>query len=166
MVKMPVNFATTLQREIAPPATSQIAGYGVGRPIQVLLVEDDPEAAVLARIFLAEDTEQQFRVEWSPSLREAMSRLTEPGIDVVLLDLGMPELSGYRTFRALRISAGEELPIVVLTSDERHESRDLTLESGASEYLLKHTSTPLRLRQALRDAFLRYHPGRPDNSDN
>ncbi|MEO8129317.1 MAG: response regulator [Bryobacteraceae bacterium] len=163
---MPVNLATTLQCEFAPPATSQITGFGAGRPIQVLLVEDDPEAAVLARIFLAEDTEQQFRVEWSASLRDAMTRLTEPGIDVVLLDLGMPELTGYRTFRALRISAGEQLPIVVLTSDERHESKDLTLESGASGYLLKHSSTPDGLRRALRDAFLRYRPGRASLTDN
>jgi two-component system catabolic regulation response regulator CreB len=118
------------------------------------LVEDSPEAAELVKIYLTQEQANQFRVEWMSSLREAMSRLRQPGVDVVLLDLGLPELSGYKSYRAIEAMAGRHIPVVILTADDRSISRDLTLKSGASGYLLKHESSPAQLKQALLGAFL------------
>ena len=88
-------------------------------PIQVLLVEDNMEAAWLVQMCLEGVSAEQFRVEWSQNLLEAMTRLAQPGIEVVLLDLGLPELNGYRSFRAIDAAAGGKLPVVILTSDDR-----------------------------------------------
>jgi DNA-binding response OmpR family regulator len=92
--------------------------------IKVLLVEDDPEDAVLTRVQLSEGSDSPFQIEWKEDFQTAMARLQEPGIDVVLLDLGMKELQGYRTHLAIkRVSAA---PVVILTSDESANSQDLT----------------------------------------
>ena len=136
------------------------AATGVGRPIQVLLVEDSPEAAELVKVYLSEDGAASFRVEWACNLVEAMTRLARPGLDVVLLDLGLPELSSYKSYRAIDVAAGPQLPVVILTSDERSVSRNLTLGFGASDYLLKHESSPAVLKQALRSAVMRSRPVR------
>jgi DNA-binding response OmpR family regulator len=125
------------------------AKTAVDWPIQVLLVEDNEEAAWLVQFCLAGNEDQQFRVEWASDLLQAMTRLAQPGIEVVLLDLGLPELSGYRSFRAIDTAADGKIPVVILTSDDTTDSRGLTLECGVSEYLLKATISPARLRAAL-----------------
>ncbi len=83
---------------------------------------------------------------------------SKPGLDVVLLDLGLPELNSYKSYRAIDVAAGPRVPVVILTSDDRAVSRDLTLGFGASDYLLKNQSSPARLKQALRNAVM--HRGR------
>jgi len=148
------NCAAALAREIAEPVVAPRTGAALDKPIHVLLVEDHREAAEQTQIRLAQEGEYRFRVEWTSSLLEAMQRLGKPGIDVVLLDLGMPELSGYKTFRAIEAATEDKLPIVVFTSDESPVSRDLTLGCGAAGYLLKRKSSPAQLRQALGSAVI------------
>lgn len=147
----PYAFQANLSRS---PHT-QVA---VDWPIQVLLVEDNEEAAWLVRIYLTENQHGQFRVEWTQNLLQAMERLAQPGVEIVLLDLGLPELNGYRTFRAVEAATGGKVPIVILTSDDRALSRELTMGFGASEYLLKHRMSPDQLRQAILEAIQHGHP--------
>ena len=148
---MDLCSATTLVWETPIPVITQTE-TAVGHPIQVLLVEDDPESAELIELGLIDCDEHRFRIEWSPNLLHAMTRLCEPGIEVVVLALGLPELHGYKSFRAIKSVAGKKLPIVILTSDESRLSKDLTLGFGASDYLVKDRSTPNDLRHALLDA--------------
>ena len=141
--------------QLTPPdATRRVVAAGA--PIQVLLVEDDPQMAELVQVSLFEGTNDRFHVEWVPNLVEALTRLSQPGIDVVLLDLGLPELSGYKSYRVIEAGAGRSLPVVILTADDRHVSKDLTL--GAAGYLLKHQTTPAQLKQALLNAARRHRP--------
>jgi len=158
---MESNYATAVVCEIVPTDVLPEPRAGVARPIQVLLVEDDADAAELVRIRLTEDSEDPFRVEWSPNLFEAMNRLTDPGIDVILLDLGLPELSGYRSYRAIEAAAGHRIPVVIFTSDDRDNVRQLILEFGASDYLVKGSCSPARLRRALRVAVMRTGTEKP-----
>ncbi len=117
--------------------------------ITVLLVEDDPEQAILTRLQVV-DGDSPFRLEWKEDLQAAMTRLREPGIDVVLLDLGMQEMEGYKTHLAIkRVSA---TPVVILTSDERAASQDLTKTLGATHYLIKQRASPVDVRRALWEA--------------
>jgi DNA-binding response OmpR family regulator len=125
-------------------------------PIQVLLVEDNTEAAWLVQMCLEGNEVEQFRVEWSQNLQQAMTRLAQPGIEVVLLDLGLPELNGYRSFRAIDAAAGGKVPVVILTSDDRGVSKHLTV--GASDYLIKEKISPVQLRQSLLDAIRKGRP--------
>jgi glutamate dehydrogenase (NAD(P)+) len=126
-------------------------GGGVGlHPIRVLLIEDNEEAAVLVRIGLVEDPADPMEVEWSRTIVEGINRLKEPGIDAILLDLGMPELTGYLSFSVIEAAADPVIPVVVLTGDERPHVRALALERGASDFLLKGRSTARHVRETLR----------------
>jgi DNA-binding NarL/FixJ family response regulator len=81
-----------------------------------------------------------------------MMRLGKPDIDVVLLDLGMPELTGHKTHLAITSVVGKSVPVVILTSDDSTISRNLTIAQGAANYLVKRRTTPFELRQALHEA--------------
>jgi DNA-binding response OmpR family regulator len=139
------------------PSPSAIA-LPVDLPVQVLLVEDSEEAAWLVQLCLTGQRDQ-FRVEWSQNLFNAMTRLATPGIEVVLLDLGLPELTGYRSFRAIDAAAGGKVPVVILTSDDRGLSKQLTVGFGASDYLMKDRISPFALREALLGAIRRGRVG-------
>ena len=154
MTRMQFSHAATLHCEIPTRAVTLRPATAAGWPIQVLLVEDSVEQAQLVRIYLSEDQENLFRVEWAPTLIDGMTRLAHPGIEVVLLDLGLPELKGYRSYRAIE-AATYKAPVVIYTSDDSSVSRDLTLGFGASDYLLKGESSSAEIRKALRNAVIR-----------
>jgi len=146
-----------------PPVQAMPATALTGGEIRVLLVEDDPEAAELDKILLTSTEDGIFRVDWCPNLITAMIKLAEPDTwDVVLLDLGLPELNGYKTFRAVQMVAPRPVPVVILTSDETKLTKDLTVGYGSSErepgrahpvaYLTKRNLTEGELRRALRRA--------------
>ncbi len=125
-------------------------GAACDRPIQVLLIEDDQEHADWTVSLLASDS-GDFRVERTGTLVEAMIRLSEPQIDVILLDLGMPELQGYRSHTAIRAMA-PRIPVVILTGDDSYVSRDAAWAGGAKDYLLKGETSADQLRRALQRA--------------
>jgi CheY-like chemotaxis protein len=77
---------------------------------------------------------------------------------VILLDLGLPELSGYKSYRAVEATVEGKVPIVILTSDERNLSKELTMGFGAADYLLKSANSPSQLRQALLNAIVLFRP--------
>jgi DNA-binding response OmpR family regulator len=125
--------------------------------IRVLLVEDDPESAQLTSTRVREGRDSPFQVEWTDDLQNAISRLAQPGIDVVLLDFGMLESSGCNSDLGITRVAGMKIPIVILTSDESTLSRHLTLGHGASSYLVKRRTTSVELRHALHQAVVSSH---------
>lgn len=126
-------------------------------PIRVLLVEDDPAAVELVRLRLASHNDQDFVIEWTPGLYQAVKRLARPDLDVILLDLGLPEVNGYQTYLSIRSAAAQILPIVVLTADERPVSRHVSVSRGASAYFIKSRVSSLELRSALRNAVRGFH---------
>jgi DNA-binding response OmpR family regulator len=128
--------------------------------LRVLLIEDEPEAANLVSAYLTERREDRFQVEWIPDLLDAMFRLQHAGVDVVLLDLGLPHRDGDKSFRAIQGMTEGKIPIVILTADDRAGSRDLILASGAAGYLTKQQVSGVELRIALRGAVLGFRPNR------
>jgi DNA-binding response OmpR family regulator len=152
-----------MQASCAAPSLSPFASDVESRmnartsewPIQVLLVEDNTDAAWSYMFALTGDGGEQFHLDWAPNLLEAMTRLAQPGIEVVLLDLGLPETTGYKSFLAVDAAAEGKVPVVILTSDDSSGSRDLVLGYGASAYLIKDTVSPGRLRATLLKAVKR-----------
>jgi CheY-like chemotaxis protein len=141
------------------PATRSGTTARPEQPIRVLQVEDDPEATALVRQYL-ETEGNRFILTSNATLRDAMELLAEPEADVILLDLGMPELSGYKSYRALAIATMDSIPIVVYTGDENSGTRQLVQELGAMDYLIKQRCTATRLRQSLYDAVTSFPPNR------
>jgi two-component system, OmpR family, response regulator QseB len=127
--------------------------------VRVLLIEDEPEAADLVRAHLSEPRADRFQVEWIPDLLDAMFRLQHAGVDVVLLDLGLPDRDGDKSFRAIRGMTEGSIPIVILTADDRPGSRELILASGGAGYLTKQHLSGRQLRLALLSAVL-HHAGK------
>jgi len=128
------------------------SGPGLGSPIQVLLIEDDPDAAAYTSAQVSHSQDDIFRVEWKSNLLNAISRLGKPGVDVVLLDIGMPELEGYKTHLAITSVVGKTVPVVILTGDDSIASQAITKVQGASNYLIKQRTSPVELRRALYEA--------------
>ncbi|HEX5364783.1 MAG TPA: EAL domain-containing protein [Gallionella sp.] len=102
----------------------------------VLLVEDDPSDANLARQVLAASTMSLFDVVWVTTIAETIQALSRDHFDVLLLDLSLPDSSGLETVHTLRQTAGT-LPMVVLTGHDDTDFALQTLVAGAQDYLIK-----------------------------
>jgi DNA-binding NarL/FixJ family response regulator len=125
---------------------------GLPLPIQVLLVEDDIDAATYTIPQVRRNQEDMLKVEWKDTVLSAISRLAEPGIDVILLDLGMPGWGGYETHLAIISVVHTTVPVVILTGDESTATHDKTKLQGAANYLIKHRTSTFKLKQALYEA--------------
>lgn len=97
---------------------------------RLLIVEDDPSIATSLR----EGLERHgFEVQHTSSGREAIA--LAPGFDLVLLDLGLPDIDGKEACREIRATA--TVPIIVVTARGDEIDRVLLLELGADDYLVK-----------------------------
>jgi CheY-like chemotaxis protein len=101
--------------------------------LRVLLAEDNPVNALLARALLTRCGCSVLHVGGG---EEALAAARAAAYDVVLLDMRMPDLDGPATARALR-AAGFRLPIVALTANAFADDRRLCLEAGMDGFLTK-----------------------------
>ena len=126
---------------IAPPAQAHIAAAPGAR---VLLAEDNPINAMLARTLLAREG---CSVEHVTDGEAALGALALGDYELVLMDVRMPRLSGMDAARALR-ARGVETPIVALTANAFEDDRRACLAAGMDDFLVKPLS-PEALRRAL-----------------
>ena len=114
----------------------------------VLLIEDSEEAMLLVRFAVEEYGRGAFRLEWAHNLSSGLDHLAQGGVDVVLLDLGLPESSGAESYAWVREIA-PELPIVVLTGDSQMETESAVIASGAEGYLVKNQVSASQMMDAV-----------------
>jgi signal transduction histidine kinase len=122
--------------------------------IKLLLIEDDPGDADLLEEILFEKDESSFILEWAQRLGEGLARLEQGGIDLVLLDLSLPDSEGFETFRRVN-SQAPELPIVVLSGLDDERMAIKAVQQGAQDYLVKGDVDHRLLRRALQYAIER-----------
>jgi len=121
----------------------------------VLLVEDDAAiAAPLARALERED----FRVTLVESGAEAIG-LARGNIDLVLLDLTLPDIDGLEVCRAIR-QTDRRLPVVILTARTDEADVVIGLDAGADDYVTK----PFRLAELLARVRVRLRLTEPDST--
>ncbi len=104
--------------------------------IQILMIEDSPADVAVIRALLAKVRARQFQLEQVGLLAEGMARVEQSGIDVVLLDLSLPDSHGIGGCKQL---AGQSprVPIVVLTGLDDEAVAIETVQQGAQDYLVK-----------------------------
>jgi serine phosphatase RsbU (regulator of sigma subunit) len=126
-------------------------------PIQrsrILLVEDDPDDVWLLRNLLGDRWDGPFELVHVELLEDALRCLETGRIDVILLDLSLPDSHGVETF--LRIYAqAPELPIVILTGLDDQGLALRCVQAGAEDYLVKGQVDDELLVRSLRYAMER-----------
>ncbi|MDP9112706.1 MAG: response regulator [Acidobacteriota bacterium] len=126
----------------------------IKKTLNVLLIEDCPDYAELVRAWLADEGDTQFVLNWADSLLEGMNTLAKGGIDVVLLDLGLPDSSGPQTFRVIK-SAAQSAPIIILSAGESEALALRLVQEGAQDYLVKSSCSSAVLKKAVQFAMVR-----------
>src|SRR5690349_10801781 len=101
--------------------------------MRVLVVEDEPRL----REQLADELRRAgYTVDLAADGAEGLYALTEYPVDVAIVDLGLPKLSGLEVIRQARAD-GRRLPILVLTARDRWQDKVEGLQAGADDYVTK-----------------------------
>lgn len=99
----------------------------------ILVVDDEKSIRALLRLYL---TEAGYTVAEAADGQAAISQVRQGGIDLVLLDLMLPQIDGLDVCRKLRASNGH-IPIIMVTARDDEASRIAGLELGADDYVTK-----------------------------
>jgi two-component system response regulator PhoP len=121
--------------------------------MRLLLVEDDPN---LSRSLGLQLEQAGYSVEKSTDGREGLYYAREYPVDLAIVDLGLPSMSGVELIKQLRAD-GKEYPILVLTARDRWQDKVEVLKLGADDYVVK----PFNVEELLArvDALLRRASG-------
>lgn len=142
-----VRLPIAEDRQFDPGAVPQ-AGYGAPggeakatpsiQDVRVLLVEDDPDGRDMVEHVLSENGGHVRAVD---SAAAALKALAESTFDVVVSDIGMPEVDGYELLHLIR-ARGNLVPAIALTAFARTEDRDKALGAGYAAHLSKPVEPP------------------------
>lgn len=117
----------------------------------LLIIEDNPGDARLLREMLRDDTTYPAHLVLAGTMAEAETCLAANGIDIILLDLGLPDAQGIEAIRRARMAA-PGTPLVVLTGADDDALAASSLQEGAQDYLIKGEIETRSLLRALRYA--------------
>lgn len=124
-----------MNQAVVTPSTNQTAGQ------TICLIEDDPD---ILRLIERELTSRQYRVQSASRGAHGLQMARTHGVDLVVLDLLLPDMSGLEICRTLRQGeATRGLPILILTALAAEADRVRGLDLGADDYLSK----PFSLRE-------------------
>ncbi|MHC5903929.1 response regulator [Streptomyces sp. S6] len=115
---------------------------------RVLVVEDDPQ---LVRALVLNLQARRYDVDAAPDGTTALRLAAAHPPDVVLLDLGLPDMDGVEVIRALRLWT--RVPVMVLSARQASQDKVAALDAGADDYIVKPFSMDellARLRAAVR----------------
>lgn len=115
----------------------------------VLLIDDSQAAMRLVEYALEEFGQQGYVLEWAKTLAEGLDRISKGPVDLVVLDLGLPDCSGPTTYAWVR-ELTKDRPVVVFTADPSEETDFSLTASGVADYLLKEQTSGPQLVQAIR----------------
>ena len=108
----------------------------LSEPIKVLLVEDNRGDARLVKELLKDVSLSHIQLIHVERVSTALAHLANYKIDIVLLDLSLPDGLGLKPLRQIRI-IGQGIPIIILTGLNSPEIAHKAMQHGASHYLVK-----------------------------
>ena len=124
-------------------------------PLRILLVEDNLADARLLREMFSKEKPDSFEFIHFLRMSEAVSHLTKGGVDIVLLDMGLPDAHGLDTVRRTH-AAAPGVPVIVLTGLDDEAVAAEAIREGAQDYLIKGQIENRALPRALRHAIERH----------
>jgi PAS domain S-box-containing protein len=124
--------------------------------LNVLVIEDNPGDVRLVRELLSEILEVNFIIEAAPRVSDGCKRLEKGGVDIVLLDLLLPDSEGLESLRKVQKCA-PKVPIMVLTVIKDEETAVQALSLGAQEYLFKGEMDSSMLARGIKYSVARKH---------
>ncbi len=122
--------------------------------IKALLIEDNPGDARLIKEMLAESKRSTFNLTWVDRLAKGIDYLKNNPVDIVLLDLSLPDSSGPETFERL-VRHVPQMPIIILTGLDDEQLAISLLRSGLQDYIVKDSVNPDMLARSIRYAIER-----------
>jgi two-component system KDP operon response regulator KdpE len=128
-------------------------------PLRILVIDDEPPIRKLLRVGLSA---HGYQIVEASNGKMALARLSEQAPDLVILDLGLPDMEGHELLRTMR-ARNDSVPIVVLSSRDDETGKVQALDSGADDYVTKPFGMDellARMRAALRHQ-LQIHGERP-----
>jgi len=137
-------FLHRVQANLPPPKRQMLEQLHQTDPVlanrKILIVDDDLRNIFAVTSFLES---YQMQVLFAENGRDGIERLeTNPDINIVLMDIMMPEMDGYETTRAIRQQQQfRSLPIIALTAKAMPGDREKSIEAGASDYITKPVDT-------------------------
>jgi diguanylate cyclase (GGDEF)-like protein/PAS domain S-box-containing protein len=117
----------------------------------LLLVEDNPGDARLLAEMLDEEASNRIELTNVTCMTEAEAHLAANAVDIILLDLGLPDVQGLEAIRRAH-AAAPRLPLVVLTGLDDESLAAQSLQEGAQDYLIKGQMETRGLHRSLRYA--------------
>jgi two-component sensor histidine kinase len=124
-------------------------------PLRILLVEDNPGDVRLLQEMFSSEPAGTFELTHMPRLGMALNHLAKGGVDIVLLDLGLPDGDGLDIVRRVRRLA-PKVPLIVLTGRDDDKAVEEAMLEGAQDYLVKGQIETRALPRALRHAIERF----------
>jgi two-component system KDP operon response regulator KdpE len=118
-------------------------------PLRVLVVDDEPPIRKLLRLGLSA---HGYEIVETGSGKAALELFSQQKPDIIILDLGLPDMTGHELLRTLR-TRDDSMPIVVLSSRDDEAGKVQALDSGADDYVTKPFGMDellARMRAALR----------------
>jgi Flp pilus assembly CpaE family ATPase len=131
--------------------------------LTILLIEDSASFAALVKHWLATRTEILSVLIWTQSLKAGLQLLKQGGVDLILLDLGLPDSEGLETLTRTRVEAFG-VPVVLMSTDSSDEFAIQMVKEGAEDYLYKGSCDGDVLAKAIRYALAR-NGGRRQNGE-
>ncbi len=127
-----------------------------GKMINVLLVEENPLDMQLCMENLADNGAPGSKLTCITHLKDTIKCLDQDKYDIVILDLSLPDSSGFNTFISVRTHA-PNVPIIVLTEIMDEDLAVKALQNGAQDYLIKGQMDNKMLNRSIRYAIERNH---------
>lgn len=137
------------------PGVSAGSGGAKGRDFTILLIEDNPADADLCRLYLADAFGPRVTVLHATQLAQVEALLAQHTVDIVLLDLGLPDSTGITSVIRLRDIA-PEIPVIVLTGSRDQQLGVQVIREHAQDFCAKQDLSAAVLFQAIRHAMERH----------
>src|SRR5580698_3275087 len=124
------------------------------KALQVLVVEDNAGDVRLLREMFSKEQPGSFKLTHLLRMSDAEVHLAKGGVDIVLLDMGLPDEQGLETVRR-SLAAAPDVPVIVLTGLDDETLAAEAMKEGAQDYLIKGQIENRALPRALRHAIER-----------